>query len=153
MEKILTELRHTISKKTQLNDIEVSQGEEHIMPVSKSSPISTLLPIALLYEEFTNFKIFVCQELNFMKEELSDVKQNKNKSDSRNCCDELDMVMLLVKKLHCVKAIALFCYNNITTHKKLLKKFWATSFQIAKVKTVKRYWILSNQLRGVNLMQ
>ena len=61
-------------KNTQLDGIEVLPGDEHIIPVDKSSSISPLLPIGVLYEEFTSFKIFVCQELNFIKQELSHVK-------------------------------------------------------------------------------
>ena len=53
--------------------------------IEKKSSISPLSPIDILYEEFTNLKTFVCQELNFINQELSHVKQNTNKSDRRNC--------------------------------------------------------------------
>ena len=75
-------------KKTQLDNIKVLPGDEHIMPLSDSSSISFLSLIDLLSEEFTNFKIFVCQEQNFLKQELSDVKQNTNKNDRRNSNQE-----------------------------------------------------------------
>ena len=68
------------TKNTQLDDTEVLPGDQHIVPVDASSSIPPLSPIDIL-EEFTNFKTFVCQELNFIKQELPDVKQNTNKSD------------------------------------------------------------------------
>ena len=71
-------------KNTQLNDIEVLSGDEHIIAANEGSSISPRSPIDLPYKEFTNSKTFVCQELNFIKQELSDVKQNTNKSDRRN---------------------------------------------------------------------
>ena len=76
-------------KNTQLDDIEVLPGDQHILPVDESSSISPLSTIDILYEEFINFKTFVCQGLNFIKQELFDVKQNTNKSDRRNCNYEL----------------------------------------------------------------
>ena len=72
-------------KNTQLDGIEVLPGDEHIIPVDESSSIPPHTPIDIFYEEFTNFKTFVCHQLNFMKQKLSDVKQNTNKSDRRNC--------------------------------------------------------------------
>ena len=72
-------------KNTQLVDLEFLPGDQHIVPVDESNSISPLSPIDILYEEFTNFKNFVCQKLNFIKQELSHVKQNTNKSDRRNC--------------------------------------------------------------------
>ena len=68
-------------KSTQLDDIQVLPGDEQIIPVDESSSISLFSPIAILYEEFTNFKTFVCQELKFIKQELSNEKRNTNKSD------------------------------------------------------------------------
>ena len=65
-------------KSTHLDDIQVLPGDEHIIPVDESSSISLFSPIVILYEEFTNFKTFVCQELNFIKQELSDEKRNTN---------------------------------------------------------------------------
>ena len=67
-------------KSTQLNDIEVLKGEEHMIP--------TLSVIDPLHKEFTNFRTFFCQELNFIKLGLFDVKQNINESDRLNCNDE-----------------------------------------------------------------
>ena len=57
-------------KNTQLDNIEVLPGDQHLVPVHENSSISPLSPIVILYKEFTNFKIFVCQELNFIKQEL-----------------------------------------------------------------------------------
>ena len=79
MEKVLTQSCDIQYQNTQLSDNEVLPGDEHITPVNDSSSISLLLPIDLLYEEFTNFKTFVFQELNFIKQKLSDVKENTNK--------------------------------------------------------------------------
>ena len=76
-------------KNTQLDDIDVLPASQHILPVDERSSISPLLSIDILYEEFINFKTFVCQGLNFIKQELFDVKQNTNKSDRRNCNYEL----------------------------------------------------------------
>ena len=45
-------------------------------PVSNSSLISPLSPIDFLFEDFSNFKTSICQKLNLIKQELSDVKQN-----------------------------------------------------------------------------
>ena len=53
-------------KNTQLDEIEVLPGDEHVIPVNESSSISLFSPTDLLYEEFTNFKTFVFQELNFI---------------------------------------------------------------------------------------
>ena len=72
-------------KTSQLDDIEVLPGDQHIVPVDESSSISPLSPIDIVYEEFTHFKTFLCQELNFIKQEPFEVKQNANKSDRRNC--------------------------------------------------------------------
>ena len=75
-------------QKHSFDDIAVLPGDEHIIPVVEISCVTPLLPIDILYEEFTNFKTFVCEELKFIKQELSDVKQNTNKSDRRSCnCD------------------------------------------------------------------
>ena len=62
--------------------------DEHIIkPISNSSLISSLSPIDLLFEDFSNFKTSVCQKLNLIKQELSDVKQNINQSDRQSCND------------------------------------------------------------------
>ena len=53
-------------KNTELDEIEVLPGDEHVIPVNESSSISPFSPTDLLYEEFTNFKTFVFQELNFI---------------------------------------------------------------------------------------
>ena len=68
-----------------MDGIEFLSGDKHIVPVAEKSSVPPLSPIDILHEEFTNFKTFICQELNFMKQELSDVKQNTNASDRRNC--------------------------------------------------------------------
>ena len=97
------------TENTQLNDIEVLLGDEYIMPVNEISSISPLSPIDL-HEKFTKFITFVCQEVNFMKQELSNVKQNTNKSDRRNCNDEtchrnaLDEKMVLLESYNSLRA-------------------------------------------------
>ena len=47
--------------------MEVLAGNQHTVTVDENSSISTLSPIDIVYEEFTNFKTFVCQELNFVR--------------------------------------------------------------------------------------
>ena len=54
-------------KNTRLDDIEFIPGDEHIIPVGESSSIPPLSLIGISYEGFTNFKTFVCQELNSRK--------------------------------------------------------------------------------------
>ena len=53
-------------RNTQLDEIEILPGDEHVIPVNESSSISPFSPKDLLYEEFANFKTFVFQELNFI---------------------------------------------------------------------------------------
>ena len=117
-------------KSTQLDDIEVLPGDEYIIIlVSNSSLIPPLSPIDLLFEDFSNFKTSVCQKLNFIKQELSDVKQNANKSGRQSCNDENCHRNALDEKNYRLKAIVSFCYKNT---QQLLKNFWTTYFLIAK---------------------
>ena len=53
--------------------------------ISNSSLISSLSSIDLVFEDFSSFKTSVWQELNLIKQELYDVKQNTNKSDRQSC--------------------------------------------------------------------
>ena len=69
-------------KNTHLDDIEVLPSDEHIIPATESNYVPPLSSIDILYEEFTNIKTFVCQEVNFIKQELSDVNQSTNKSNT-----------------------------------------------------------------------
>ena len=64
---------------THLDVIDVSPIDDQIKPVSGNSSVSPLLPIDLLYEEFTRFEVFICQELTFLKQELFVLKRNPNK--------------------------------------------------------------------------
>ena len=111
-------MTHNI-KNTQLDDIEVLLGDQHIVPVDddESRSISPLAPIDILYEEFPNFKTFVCQELNFIKQELSDVKKNTIKVTGETVITKLAVETCLMRKSYCLKAIAPFCYKNYTTNK------------------------------------
>ena len=63
-------------KNNDLDDIEVLPSDKHLIPVVESSSGPPVSSIDILYEEFTNFKTFAYEELNFIKPELSDVKQN-----------------------------------------------------------------------------
>ena len=69
-------------KNTHLDDTEVSPSDEHIIPAAESNYVPPLTSIDILYEEFTNIKTFVCEEVNFIKQELSDVNQSTNKSNT-----------------------------------------------------------------------
>ena len=55
-----------------------------------------------------------------IKQELSDVKQNTNKSDRQSCNDKTCHGNALDEKNHCLEAIAPFCYKGYTT---IIEKF------------------------------
>ena len=104
-----------IIKSTQLDNIKVLPDHEHII-IPVSSLISPLSLIDLLFEDFSNFKTSVCHKLlNLIKQELSDVKQNTNKSDRQSRNDETCHRNALDEENHCLKAIAPVCYKNYTT--------------------------------------
>ena len=105
-------------KNTHLDDTEVSPSDEHIIPAAESNYVPPLSSIDILYEEFTNIKTFVCQEVNFIKQELSDVNQSTNKSNTWNCNHET-------------------CHKNALDDKVALLETNNTSSNSDKVKTIK----------------
>ena len=104
-------------KNTQLDDVEVLPGDPHIIPVDESSSIPPFSPIDILYKEFTNFKTFVCQEMNFIKQELADVYQNTNKSDRRNCNYETCHRNALDEKIVLLERNSSFLLQDYITNK------------------------------------
>ena len=138
MEKVLTQSCDIQYQNTQLNDNEVLPGNEHITPVNDSSSISLLLPIDLLYEEFTNFKTFVFQELNFIKQKLSDVKENTNKSDRQNCDVETSHRNELDEKIVLLESNSSFLLQKLHNKQIIIEKLLDNiSSNTDKVKTVK----------------
>ena len=107
---------------TQLDDIEVLQGDQHIVPIDESGSISPLSPINILYEEFINFKTFVCQELNFIKKKLSDVKQNTNKSDRWNCNYETCHRNALDEKIILLESNSSFLLQELQNKQIIIEK-------------------------------
>ena len=139
-------------KSTQLDDIEFLPDDEHIIkPISNSSLISSLSPIDLLFEDFSNFKTSVCQKLNMIKQELSDVKQNTNKSDKQSCgdCNKANAIETLDERNYCLKAVASFCYKNYT---RIIENFLDNILPNSKrVKAVKH--ISENQKQKVQYQE
>ena len=144
-------------KKTHLDGIEFLPGDKHIVPVAEKSSVLPLSAIDILHEEFTNFKTFICQELNFMKQELSDVKQNTNASDRRNCNYETyhkngpdqKIVLLesnstfLLQELHNKQIIIEKLLNNISSNSDKMKVVKHLSEN--QKQKVENYWKPSNK--------
>ena len=80
-----------------------------------------------------------------IKQELSYVKQNTNKSDRQTCNDETFHRNALDEKNYCLKSIAPFCYKNYTA---IIERFLGSILPNSeKVKTVK--YISENQKQKV----
>ena len=125
-------------KNTQLDDIEVLAGDQNTVPVDEISSISLLSSIDILYEEFTNFKTFVCQELNFIKQELSDVLQNTNKSDRRNCNYKTCHRNALGEKIELLESNSSFLLQELQNKQIIIEKLLGNiPSNNDKVKTVK----------------
>ena len=109
-------------KNTQLGDLEFLPGDQHIVPADESSSISPLSPIDILYEEFTNFKTFVCQKLKFIKQELSHVEQNTNKGDRRNCNYETCYRDALDEKIILLESNSSFLLQELHNKQRIIEK-------------------------------
>ena len=113
-------------------EIEVLPGDEQIIPVSDGSSISPLTPIDLLYEEFTNFKIFVCQELNFIKQNKIQIKMT-----DETLMKKLAIETYLMRKSYCLKVIAFLLqelHSKEIIIEKLLDSIPSNSDKVENVK-------------------
>ena len=90
----------------------------------------------LLFGDFSNFKTSVCQKLNLIKQELSDVKQITNKRDSRSYNDKTCLRKRLMRKNIVSKQQLLFVAR--TTQQIIIEKLLDNILSNSeKVKTVK----------------
>ena len=111
-----------------------------MVPIDESRSVSPLSLIDILYDEFPNFKAFLCQELYLIKQELSDVKQDTNKSDRQNCNYETCHRNALDEKISLRESNSFFLLQELHNKQiqiiieKLLGKIPSNS---NKVKTVK----------------
>ena len=125
-------------KNTHLNDIEVLPDDEYIIPVVESSSAQPLSPIDILYKEFTNFNTFVCQKLNFIRQELLDVKMNTNENDRQNCNYETYHKNALDEKIVLLEINGTFLLQELHKKQIIIERLLGNiSANSDKVKTAK----------------